>query len=162
MNNMKKSSPYKKCPRCELNYIPTEESLCDVCKAELKLIKDKALLSDEEEEILCPICKQNYISIDDEMCLKCAERLGDKEIPPMEEEEEDWVEDYADEKAEEDLDIVSLSELEEKEKEFEDEEEDAGYHGDDFDDDFHDFDEEFNEEYDEDEEFDDEDEEDDF
>ena len=28
---------YKKCPRCELNYILSEEDLCPVCKAELKL-----------------------------------------------------------------------------------------------------------------------------
>jgi len=116
---MKKNSPYIKCPRCELNYIPKGETLCDVCKAELKLIQGNPLIPDEEDEILCPVCKQNYISIDEDMCYKCAERLGDREILPHEEEEEDW-KTYLDEEKEplpdEELEIVSLDDLEAEEK----------------------------------------------
>lgn len=28
---------YKKCPRCELNYILEDEDYCPVCKAEMKM-----------------------------------------------------------------------------------------------------------------------------
>lgn len=160
---MKKVSPYKKCPRCELNYIPREEELCDVCKAELKIIKDKALLSDDEDEILCPICKQNYISIDDDMCLKCTERLGEKELPVHESSEDDWDE-FTDEKVaeeEEELNVISLTELEEKEKDEFFEEEDAESEfsqADDFDDDdFIDDDFDDDDEFDDDDDFDDDD-----
>jgi hypothetical protein len=165
---MKKISPYKKCPRCELNYIPREEELCDVCKAELKIIKDKALLSDDEDEILCPVCKQNYISIDDDMCLKCIERLGEKDLPVRDTGEDDWEEFADDEKVaaeDEELDVISLSELEEKEKDefFEDEDSDDAFshpddfEDDDFDDDFEDDDFDDDEDYDDDEDIDDED-----
>ena len=47
---------YKKCPRCELNWIKDDEDLCDVCKAELKiggmsLIEDDEDILDTEERI---------------------------------------------------------------------------------------------------------------
>ena len=58
---MKNNSQYIKCPRCELNYIPKNEELCDVCKAELKLIQRTPLIPDEEDEMLCRYCKENYI-----------------------------------------------------------------------------------------------------
>ena len=110
---MKKGLPYVKCPRCDLNYIPKDEELCDVCKAELKLIQSG--IADDEEEILCPICKQNYISLDEDMCLKCVERIGDNFVP---EKEDEW--DYADEEKEalpeEELEIVSFAEIEEEEE----------------------------------------------
>ena len=125
---MKKNSPYYKCPRCELNYIPKEENLCDVCKAELKLIQGNPLLLDDEDEILCPVCKQNYISIDDDMCLKCSERIGEKEsFVTQHDDGEEW-DAFDEDKAvgvDDDIDVVSLTELEEEEKNkiFEDEEE---------------------------------------
>ena len=39
---------YKKCPRCELNWIKDDEDLCDVCKAELK-IGGMSLIEDDED-----------------------------------------------------------------------------------------------------------------
>ena len=53
---------YKKCPRCELNWIPVEEELCEVCKAELGKASSISLLEDDEdgaydEERICPVCK---------------------------------------------------------------------------------------------------------
>ena len=60
---------YKKCPRCELNWIPTEEELCEVCKAELgKASKISLLEEDDEEESeerICPVCKVNYLEPDE-------------------------------------------------------------------------------------------------
>ncbi len=159
---MKKNSPYIKCPRCELNYIPKDESLCDVCKAELKLIQSDSLLSEDEDEILCPICKQNYISIDEDMCLKCAERLGEREnTVSRHEETEEW--DYIDEAKEaDDLDIVSLSDIEEEEKSgmFDEEEEgEEDFAEEEFDDDLFDEGEESEDDDFEDDEEDDEDDE---
>ena len=61
---------YKRCPRCELNWIPEEEEFCDVCKAELK-IGGASLLEDEEEE-LCPICHVNYLEPGEKICSYCA------------------------------------------------------------------------------------------
>ena len=60
---------YKKCPRCELNYIPENEDYCLVCKSELKL-------SDEysEDLELCPICGVNTVSVDQAMCDSCAKK----------------------------------------------------------------------------------------
>lgn len=68
---------YKKCPRCELNWIPIEEELCEVCKAELGKASKISLLEDddevEEEERICPICKVNYLEPDEDICAACRE-----------------------------------------------------------------------------------------
>ena len=81
---------YKKCPRCELNYIRANEDLCDVCKAELKLAPNKFADDDEEEEgILCPVCKKNYIGYDEEMCAACREKLEAVEPDPIADDESD-------------------------------------------------------------------------
>ncbi len=162
---MKSNSQYVKCPRCELNYIPKGEELCDVCKAELKLIQRTPLIPDEEDEMLCPYCKENYISIDDEMCLKCMERFGeqDKAAVDVEEDEAEWDE-YIDDKLPEEDDIVSLTGLEEEENAMFDEEEegydDGGYPADDFEDEEFEEDEDFDDDFDDDEEDEDEDEDD--
>ena len=56
---------YKKCPRCELNYIHKDQEYCDVCKAELKKGPQLIFAVDEDDEtetmVLCPICHHNYI-----------------------------------------------------------------------------------------------------
>lgn len=64
--NMKKVE-YKRCPRCELNFIKKNEKLCSVCQAELSN-KDEYIDDDLE---LCPICKTNYIQPDEIMCASC-------------------------------------------------------------------------------------------
>lgn len=64
---------YKKCPRCELNYILEGEDYCYVCKSEMKHHaenEDMDLLDIEDME-LCPICGQNYITEDQTMCDEC-------------------------------------------------------------------------------------------
>ena len=59
---------YKRCPRCELNFIKKSEKLCSVCQAELNS-KEK-YVSDLDLE-LCPICKTNYIQPGEIMCATC-------------------------------------------------------------------------------------------
>ena len=68
---------YKKCPRCELNYIREDEEYCEVCKAELKKGPQLVFAIDDEDDMdlleLCPICHQNHIKPGQKMCIKCAE-----------------------------------------------------------------------------------------
>ncbi|MBR2956235.1 MAG: hypothetical protein IKC54_03465, partial [Clostridia bacterium] len=67
---------YKKCERCELNWIPVEEDLCEVCKAELgKESKIHLIEEDDDENIfnerVCPICKENYLEEGEDICSAC-------------------------------------------------------------------------------------------
>ena len=138
---------YKKCPRCELNWIPVEEELCEVCKAELGKASSISLIEDDEdgayeEERVCPVCKVN--------------NLAEKAAEKPEEEDESWKEfvgeDSADDLEGDDAEI-SLSLLqEEEEQEAEEEEESYSDEPDDFDESITAFDEN---DYDEDEEDDD-------
>lgn len=59
---------YKRCPRCELNFIKKSEKLCSVCKAELD--SKNSYVSDLDLE-LCPVCKTNYIQPGEIMCDAC-------------------------------------------------------------------------------------------
>ena len=40
---------YKKCPRCEINYILEDEDYCEICKEELRGISHNEEFKDEEE-----------------------------------------------------------------------------------------------------------------
>lgn len=76
---------YRKCPKCELNYIKDEQKLCDVCS---RKYKD----SDEEEsqEIeLCAECGENPALKGKELCSACykeslrQERFAKQHKPPI-------------------------------------------------------------------------------
>ncbi len=67
---------YKKCPRCDINWIKDDEELCEVCKAELGIESKITLLDDDLAEKalgakLCPICGINYIDESEDMCENC-------------------------------------------------------------------------------------------
>lgn len=54
---------YKKCPRCELNYIPCDEEYCIICKEEMAGISEERycyvcgkLLEDNEDNDICNEC----------------------------------------------------------------------------------------------------------
>lgn len=156
---------YKKCPRCELNYIPDTEELCDVCKAELKLAP--SIYEDEsydDDSVLCPVCKRNYINQEEEMCFQCAEKFKyeQPESALDDEDDEEWRAFLDDEKETplpDEENIVSLAEIEAEEEENADDDEE--FRGDDeaemarIDEDYDDFDDE---DYDDEDEEDDEDE----
>lgn len=119
---------YKKCPRCELNYIKAEEDLCEVCKKELAGIEDTDISDDVllDEAQLCPICKVNYIGPGEEMCEQCiADRAGQAKPPvEIEEEPETWKTDEEEPQVvaeDDDVEILSLSQLEADEADWEDE-----------------------------------------
>ena len=72
-----KKVEYKRCPRCELNFIKKNEKLCSVCQAELSN-KDEYIDDDLE---LCPICKTNYIQPDEIMCSSCLKEHQTEDLP---------------------------------------------------------------------------------
>ena len=103
---------YKKCPRCDINWILDDENYCDICKAELNIGPkiDFDMDYDDSDEKLCPICKRNYIEegddddyydddFDDEEDEKRRDDDDDFEIPEIdpqdfeEEDDEDEVDD---------------------------------------------------------------------
>lgn len=146
---------YKKCERCELNWIPIEEDLCEVCKAELGKESKIQLIDEDDENIfnerVCPICKENYLEEGEDICPACRhekEKLKEKSEDSWEFEDDDLVD--------EDVEELSLNALQEEEieEDFDDEE---SYNDDlDFDDGFEEIGEisdiDFDEDEDEDEE----------
>ena len=62
---------YKKCPRCELNYIEEDKDYCDVCLAEMQggKLKFADLDDDEDSEqtALCPVCGENFMRPGEQM-----------------------------------------------------------------------------------------------
>ncbi len=159
---------YIKCPRCELNYILETEKLCPVCQAELKLSKDNSLSEDME---LCPICGQNFVSYDQPMCEECAKKRSLDDIVDEDDDGQDYEREASDEfndidsPADDDVEIVPFSALDDDDDEDDDDEnEDSAVDSadyDDFEDDFDynidDYDDEDDDD-DEDDEFDDDDE----
>lgn len=111
---------YKKCPRCDLNWIPSEEELCEVCKAELGKASKISLIEEDEDEIfeerICPICKVNYLADDEEICPSCRAERADKPVEKTDE-DENWTEFIEDDEpvVPDDDSDVSLSLLQEEE-----------------------------------------------
>ena len=64
---------YKKCPRCGLNYISTNENLCAVCLDELEG-KKSIFDAEDAEQIVCPYCEKNFMGIEDLMCQQCLKK----------------------------------------------------------------------------------------
>ena len=162
---------YKKCPRCELNYILVEEELCQVCKTELKLAP-----SEEDDDMeLCTLCGKNLITVDQVMCDECARKRNIDDVVDEladDEDEESGKETVSewDQRTEDDLggivgatddvEVVSFSDLEDEEEDddYEDDEDSVDHFEDDFDlDDIDDY-----EDDEEDDDYEDEDEDDDF
>ncbi|MDE7454391.1 MAG: hypothetical protein K2M64_01010 [Clostridia bacterium] len=118
---------YKKCPRCELNYILADEEMCDVCKAELgletKIVLLDDIIDDEEPLKLCPVCKTNYISMDEKMCETCFNHSVQEDA--LDDDNDDW-RTYLDDDETNDVDEEGDIPLEELDKEFgaEDDEDD--------------------------------------
>lgn len=157
---------YKKCPRCELNYIPINEDYCEVCEVELgkapniKLIEE---VDDEDvtlfEERICPECKVNYLEDDEEICAACRNEKLEKKLPDKAldvDEDDNWRQFVEEDEPLDEPDEIPLDLLQEEEEELEDDEEEAPYEEeDDFDEPLDDID--FDEDEDEENEKEDED-----
>lgn len=144
---------YKKCPRCELNWIPTEETLCEVCKAELGKASKISLLEEDDDaafdERICPVCKVNYLEGDDEICATCRAEQAKKQEKAEDDSWQDFIDDEEPITPDED-ETVSLSQLQEEEEEDEEEENSEPDDFEELDEDFVDFDDEDEEEEDDD------------
>lgn len=105
---------YKKCERCELNYILEDEDYCKVCKQEMKLEKGE---EDEDLEI-CPVCGVNYMPVNQVKCDECAKKkLSDDDTMTQDDLDSLNEIDYNDttNPQDQDVEIISLSELEDEE-----------------------------------------------
>lgn len=160
---------YKKCPRCELNYILVEEELCPVCMAEMKLAPA------EEDLELCTLCGKNLITVDQVMCDECARKrnLDDVVDEVSDEDEEDierndtvseWDAPVSDDSLgglvgadDDDVEVISFSDLEEEEDEYDDEEESVDHFEEEDDFNIDDIDDDYDDEEDEEDDLDDED-----
>ena len=80
---------YKKCPRCELNYILETEDYCSVCKEELSGNAVNDLDYDESFARICPRCGINTITDDQEYCEACRADMEELSVE-SESEEEEW------------------------------------------------------------------------
>jgi len=60
---------YKKCTRCNLNYIKDAETYCKVCLEDLG--KSQKSDIDDEEYDICPECGENVIRLGEDMCSVC-------------------------------------------------------------------------------------------
>lgn len=165
---------YIKCPRCELNYIDSEQQeYCDVCLAELQGSKLKFADLDEDDEIekteLCPVCGVNLMRFGEKMCDECKKNSeyeeDDVDLDPEQDDEwRNYLEDDADDLILEDeplgladeLASEFASEFDEEEEDEQEEEESDDYEDLDYsDEDLDDLDEDDEDDEDEDDEDDD-------
>ena len=75
---------YRKCPKCELNYIKDDQKLCDVCSRKYKPSEE------ESQEIeMCSECGENPALKGKELCAACyketlrQEQFGKAHKPPV-------------------------------------------------------------------------------
>lgn len=134
---------YKKCPRCELNYILEEEEYCEICREELRGIAHEEVLEDVEESGVCPICHVNFLNEGETVCESCAAEMEDNDgkMSAIGDVEPDW--DIGDEEAVDETDLadddVDLSVEDLAEEEAMDDEDDGYGDGNDEDDDLDDY-----------------------
>ena len=92
---------YKKCPRCELNYIEEDKEYCDVCLAEMQGGKLKFADLDDDEDLekteLCPVCGENYMHPGEKMCDECKKNSEYEEEDDIDPEKDEAWRDYLDE-----------------------------------------------------------------
>ncbi len=122
---------YKKCPRCDLNYILEGEEFCKICQEELRGISHNTEDLDEidEDGILCPRCHVNYLNEGETICESCAQEEEKGSV--MDDIEPDWEDSVVEEEplddtddlaGDEEIDELSLEELQAEEEEEEEEE----------------------------------------
>ncbi len=129
---------FKKCPRCELNYILDTETLCKVCRREIRG-------EDRSEDVeLCSMCNERPAMHGKDVCYICYKEMeengeiaSEEENRPEEDETveldsiddtSDLIDDETDDIPEVELEEIendlSLDELEEEEEAMDDEAED--------------------------------------
>lgn len=80
---------YKKCPRCNLNYIQDVDVLCKICLDEVgKAIRANG--DDEEEYDICSECGDNIIKAGEEMCYQCLMEHMKDEVEEIRRKKDEW------------------------------------------------------------------------
>ena len=69
---------FRKCPRCELNYIRDDEELCQVCRREIKGERDNDITSE-----LCTACGERRAVPGSEFCLVCLKEMQRPKEEPV-------------------------------------------------------------------------------
>ena len=64
-----KTLKYKKCPRCQLNYIAEDWNICSVCQNEID--GKKSIFDEESDVLLCPCCHKHELGLDEVVCVHC-------------------------------------------------------------------------------------------
>jgi len=77
----------RKCPKCELNYILDDQSLCSVCLKEMKGIDHH-----DDEGDICPICGEREVALGEEYCNECLAEMKKLDSKHTDEVEEGIVE----------------------------------------------------------------------
>lgn len=63
---------FKKCPKCELNYIREDEQYCNVCLREMRRVAGKVKRDEDDEEVLiCTECGEAPAVRGSELCAEC-------------------------------------------------------------------------------------------
>lgn len=60
---------FRKCPKCELNYIKDDETFCNVCLREIK--RGQREEKPEEEALMCTECGEAPAVHGSELCAEC-------------------------------------------------------------------------------------------
>lgn len=114
---------YKKCPRCNLNYIKDTDVLCKICAEDV----DKALRGNddgEDEYDICPECGESIIKAGEEMCYRCMMESIDKGVKEEGEKKDDEWDVYSADDPDDDIivdnDEDDLGELNIIDEDFED------------------------------------------
>lgn len=80
--------PYKKCPRCNLNYIKDFENLCMVCIEDLG--STTRSLSEDDDLDICPECGENVIKVGEDICVQCLTEHSKEIIEEPIKKDDDW------------------------------------------------------------------------
>lgn len=105
---------YKKCPRCDVNWILEEEDYCEVCQNELKGLAKYEELEDEDDADVCPRCGINFLGENETICEQCRLELEEEKTAKLldvEIEKDDWEDFEEDALVEEDDTEESLEAL---------------------------------------------------
>lgn len=119
---------YKKCPRCELNYILENQDFCEICKEELRGISHNIEIDDVDESEVCPRCHVNFLNEGEKYCEACMAEMEEDKARAIDEVEPDW--DIAEDEEVDDVVVdddveLSVEDLAEEEALLAEEEEDS-------------------------------------
>ena len=76
---------YKKCPKCELNYIRDDQQLCDICSRKYRSFDEEEL----SETVMCSECGEHPAMKGKDLCAACykesirQERYSKQPKPPV-------------------------------------------------------------------------------